>query len=101
MLGETGYKNLALRNHILACKLYEELSKHGFKVKNTTFFNEFVFECKNAKGVLEFMESQGILGGVEFSANEILVCVTEMNSDDSIQHYCQSLLNAQNLKQVA
>ena len=101
MLGETGYKNLALRNHILACKLYEELAKNGFKVKNNTFFNEFVFECENAKSVLEFMESQGVLGGVVYSANEILVCVTEMNSDEAIAHYCKLLLDAQKIKKVA
>lgn len=101
MLGETGYKNLALRNHVLACKLYEELAKNGFKIKNNTFFNEFVFECQNACEILEHMEAQGILGGVLYSANEILVCVTEMNSSESISHYCNVLVDTRKIKKVA
>ena len=101
MLGETGYKNLALRNHVLACRLYEELTKSGFKVKNSTFFNEFVFECQNAKSVLEYTETQGVLGGVLYSENEILVCVTEMNSVESISHYCNVLLDARKIRKVA
>lgn len=91
LLGEHGYKNLALQNHAIACKLEESLINAGFKVKNKTFFNEFVFECKSAKQKLEQFEENGILGGVLFSENEILVCVTEMISDIAISKYVEIL----------
>ncbi len=91
LLGEHGYKNLALQNHAIACKLEEAISNAGFKVKNETFFNEFVFECKNAKAKLEQFEENGILGGALFSENEILVCATEMISDEAIVKYVEVL----------
>jgi glycine dehydrogenase subunit 1 len=91
LLGEIGFKNLALRNHAIACKLYDNLTKAGFNVKNKTFFNEFVFECKNAKKILETFEKNGILGGVLYKENKILVCTTEMISDESIQKYIEVL----------
>ncbi len=91
LLGEHGYKNLALQNHAIACKLEEAISNAGFKVKNETFFNEFVFECKNAKAKLEQFEENGILGGALFSENEILVCATEMISDEAIVKYIEIL----------
>ena len=91
LLGEIGFKNLSLQNHAIACKLYDNLTKVGFNVKNKTFFNEFVFECKNAKKILETFEENGILGGVLYKENEILVCVTEMISDESIQKYIEVL----------
>jgi glycine dehydrogenase subunit 1 len=93
LLGEIGFKNLALRNHAIACKMYDSLTKAGFNVKNKTFFNEFVFECKNAKKTLEIFEENGILGGVMYKENEILVCVTEMIYDESIQKYIKVLQN--------
>ena len=91
LLGEHGYKNLALQNHEIACKLEESITKAGFKVRNETFFNEFVFECKNAKSKLEQFEDSGILGGALFSENEILVCATEMISDEAIAKYVEIL----------
>jgi glycine dehydrogenase subunit 1 len=91
LLGEIGFKNLALQNHAIACKLYDNLISSGFNVKNKTFFNEFVFECKGAKKSLEKFEENGILGGVLYKENEILVCATEMISDESIQKYIEVL----------
>jgi glycine dehydrogenase subunit 1 len=91
LLGEEGFKNLALQNHQIACTFEEELLKAGFKIKNLTFFNEFVFECANAKEKLQKFEENGILGGVLYSENEILVCVTEMVSIEAIAKYIEIL----------
>lgn len=91
LLGEEGFKNLALQNHEKACHLSALLERAGFKVQNSTFFNEFVFECKNAKQKLENMEKESFLGGVAISENEILVSVTEMLSSDAIEKYVHLL----------
>lgn len=89
LLGEAGFKNLALQNHEKACKLADALANYGLKVVNTTFFNEFVFECNNAENVLQKLEENGILGGVLYGENQILACVTEMVSDEIITKYAE------------
>jgi glycine dehydrogenase subunit 1 len=91
LLGEIGFKNLAIRNHEIACKMYDAITKAGYKVRNKTFFNEFVFECKDAVKVLAKFESKDILGGVLFDENSILVCTTELISDTAIQQYIEIL----------
>lgn len=87
LLGNDGFQDLALKNHEKACKLADALSKNGFTIKNKTFFNEFVFECKDAKKALEKFEENGILGGVLYSENEILVCITELVACEMIEKY--------------
>jgi glycine dehydrogenase subunit 1 len=91
LLGEEGFKNLALQNHEKACKLYNLLEKAGFKIKNSAFFNEFVFYCQSAKQKLEKMEKHSFLGGVAISENEILVSTTEMLSNEAIERYIELL----------
>lgn len=91
LLGENGFKNLALQNHHIAYKLYNAIKEANFVIKNKTFFNEFVFECKNAEKALKKFEENGILGGVLYSENEILVCATEMISDIAIEKYIKVL----------
>ncbi len=91
LLGEIGFKNLAIQNHYLAQKMYNALISSGFKVINKTFFNEFTFECQNAKKVLQKMESKEILAGVANNENQIIVCVTEMLSEESIAEYIKLL----------
>ncbi len=91
LLGEVGFKNLAIHNHKIACEMHDAITQAGYKVRNKTFFNEFVFECKNAKKVLEKFENEGILGGVLFDENAILVCTTELISDVAIKQYIDIL----------
>ena len=65
------------------------------------FFNEFVVECPGPVAELnrELLE-EGILGGYDLQAdypdrvNQMLVCVTEMNSKAQINHLANSLAAA-------
>jgi glycine dehydrogenase subunit 1 len=65
------------------------------------FFNEFVVECPGPVAELnrELLE-EGILGGYDLQAdypgraNQMLVCVTEMNSKAQIDHLASSLAAA-------
>ena len=67
-------------------------------VSEGPFFNEFVVECP--KPVTELnreLLDEGILGGYDLQTdypnrvNQMLVCVTEMNSKDQIDHLSNSL----------
>lgn len=92
LLGESGFKNLALLNHHKACELAEVVESCGGVVVNDSFFNEFSYSTKRtAKDVLTEMEKRKIFGGVAISEYEILVCVTEQNSSDEIAKYGEVL----------
>ena len=97
-LGEQGLKKLALWNHSLANKLLQTLKGKASLKFNSPFFNEFVLEFK--KPVLEIeeqFEKQKILGGTSLGKyfpelkNSLLVCTTELNTQDQIQKFCDAL----------
>lgn len=87
VMGEKGFKDasyLSAKNaHLLANKLQSK----GIKIKNKNFFNEFVFEVKNADETLKKLKEKNIIGGIKISNNEILTAVTEMNSQESIEEF--------------
>ncbi len=64
----------------------------GYKVLSTgAFFNEFVVECpQSVEKINQSLLKQGIVGGYDlekdysFARNQMLVCVTEMNSREQI-----------------
>ncbi len=58
----------------------------GFQLKyNNSFFHEFVTTCPvPTEKVDKFLASKGILGGLPLNDNEILWCVTEVNSKEDI-----------------
>lgn len=71
--------------HILA----QGLKNKGYKVLNKDFFNEFVLEVTNAKSFIEEMKQNGIIAGLYLSENKILVCTTEVNTEDEINRYIE------------
>lgn len=93
LLGEDGFKTLARLNHEAACKLADALAKlRGVKVLNDAFFNEFVIELpKNAKDVAEALAEKQIIGGYALDGNKLLVCATEMATDEDITALCGAL----------
>ena len=82
LLGEQGFKKLALLNHSRAQKLAEAL---GDKVQNKTYFNEFVVEVPNAKQVVEDLAKEGIIAGYPVAEDKLLISATEMTTDEDIQ----------------
>ncbi|MCQ2350797.1 MAG: aminomethyl-transferring glycine dehydrogenase subunit GcvPA [Paludibacteraceae bacterium] len=85
-VGGEGLKQIATQCCSKAHYLASKLSKlSGWSIKyGADFFMEFVTESQNPKGLLEFLQTKGILGGLQLSDNEILWCVTEMASKDDL-----------------
>ncbi len=107
MLGEKGYKSLALQNHAKAVQLKKALSEVAkIKVLNTSFFNEFVVDLgQDAANVCDELLKQKILGGVPLSKfypsypelrNHLLVCATEVNKDEDINLFATKLAEVLN-----
>jgi len=82
MLGKCGIKELAELNlqkaHYLADKLKEKL------VYDEPFYNEFVIKVDDSESVLKKLEEKGIIGGLDIGDNQILICVTEMNTKEDM-----------------
>lgn len=93
LLGEDGFKNLARLNHETACRLADALDDvDGVSVVNKTFFNEFVIELsKPAVQVVEDLATCNIIGGHALEGNKMLVCATEMTTDEDITEFVETL----------
>lgn len=87
LLGEKGFKQTGILSANSAHSLAEKLSEKGYKVLNKNFFNEFVLEVNNADEFLSKLKSNNILGGLKLDDNKILVCATEMNTEEEIEEY--------------
>lgn len=87
LLGEKGFKQTGILSANLAHSLAEKLSEKGYKILNKNFFNEFVVEVNNADEFLSKLKSNNILGGLKLDDNKILVCATEMNTEEEIEEY--------------
>lgn len=93
LLGEIGFKALALQNHSRACKLADALdSVSGVKVENAAFFNEFVVTLPNpAQEVSKALYQHGIIPGLALDGNRMLFTATEMTSDRDIDTLIKTL----------
>lgn len=85
-VGGEGLKQVATqccsKAHYLASKLSEI---EGVTLKySDEFFFEFVTINSDAHGLLLYLQSKGILGGLPLSDREILWCVTEMASKEDM-----------------
>ena len=92
LLGEIGYKKLALINHKKACDAYEILSKiKGVKILNENFFNEFTIEfSKNAHEINQKLLAKNIIGGYCVD-NKMILAFTELTSEEDIQNLAKNL----------
>jgi glycine dehydrogenase subunit 1 len=92
LLGEIGYKKLALINHQKACEAYEILSKiKGVKVLNDNFFNEFTIEfSKNAHEVNQKLLAKNIIGGYCVD-NKMILAFTELTTEEDIKLLAKNL----------
>ena len=93
LLGEGGFKQLAILNHERAIQLADALATvPGIKVLNKFFFNEFVIDLgKPAKAIVEKLATQGIIAGFALDGNNLLVTATEMTTDEHINAFTKAL----------
>jgi glycine dehydrogenase subunit 1 len=86
LLGENGFKKLALINHKKACDLADRLSKvNGVKILNNSFFNEFTIELScNAAEVNKKLLAKNIIGGFAID-NKMVLAVNELTSESDIE----------------
>lgn len=91
VMGEKGFKQAGYLSTKNAHKLSEKLQAKGVKVLNKNFFNEFTIEVENSDEFLSKLKASNILGGIKLDEHRILVAATEMNTDEEIEKYIQSV----------
>ncbi|MCQ2754400.1 MAG: aminomethyl-transferring glycine dehydrogenase subunit GcvPA [bacterium] len=91
LVGEKGFRETGLISTKLAHDLSEKLANKGYKTINKNFYNEFVIETPNADEFLDKLKAKNILGGIKLDDKRILICATEMNSDDEINDYIEAI----------
>ena len=93
LLGEEGFKRLAVLNHESACRLADALGAvKGVKIVNDAFFNEFVIELpKPAAGAVQALADKGIIAGYALEGNRLLLAATEMTTEADIAALCDAL----------
>lgn len=92
LLGEIGFKKLALINHKKACDLADRLAQvKGVKVLNKNFFNEFTIELtKDAAEVNKKLLAKNVIGGFAME-NKMTVAVSELTSAGDIEIFASEL----------
>jgi glycine dehydrogenase subunit 1 len=97
VLGEEGFAEAARQCHAKAVYAANQISGiPGFSpVYKDDFFHEFVTNCPDTGKTLELLGSRGILGGYPLSKNELLWCVTELNTKEEIDNLVRILREGQ------
>jgi glycine dehydrogenase subunit 1 len=94
LMGKQGMKELAELNLIRAHEAAEAIAKiPGYRLKyNAPFFNEFVVSGPTPAAELSRrLKTKGIFAGLPIGDNDLLVCVTETKSRESIEAFCAAL----------
>lgn len=91
LMGEKGFKQTGIISANLAHALSRMLKGKGVRTMNTNFFNEFVVEVDDADGYLAKLKEANILGGIKLDDRRVLVCATEMNTEEDILNYIEAL----------
>ena len=91
LLGEKGFRETGIISANLAHALSRMLKGKGIRTLNKNFFNEFVIEVDDADKYLEKLKLQGILGGIKINKRLVLVCTTEMNTEEDIISYVEAV----------
>ncbi|MBI5553419.1 MAG: aminomethyl-transferring glycine dehydrogenase subunit GcvPA [Candidatus Diapherotrites archaeon] len=98
LLGEHGVREMAEINHARAAYAFDQIRAKGFSSPlNGPFFNEFVFQFKDAAAVKKHLLSKNMVAGIELGPhfpslqNCLLFCVTDMNSKEQIDALVHAL----------
>ena len=92
LLGEIGFKQLALINHKKACDFADILAQvNGVKILNENFFNEFTIELtKDAGEVNKKLLAKNIIGGLAVE-NKMILAVSEITSENDMKVFAKEL----------
>ncbi len=92
LLGENGFKKLALINHKKACDFADMLSQvKGLKLLNESFFNEFTIEFnKDASEINQKLLEKNIIGGFA-DGKKMILAVSELTSADDMNQFVKAL----------
>jgi glycine dehydrogenase subunit 1 len=102
LLGEEGFRRLAMLNHQMAVKLSNALiAVPGVEEETESFFNEFTIRLpRPAAEVVDALLEHDVLGGVPLSRlfperedieNHLLVTATETNTMDDVTAFAKAL----------
>lgn len=91
LLGEKGFKQTGIISANLAHALSRMLKGKGIRTMNKNFFNEFVIEVEDADRYLAKLKEANILGGIKLDDRRVLICATEMNTEEDILNYIEAL----------
>lgn len=91
VMGEKGFRQAGYLSSKNAHNLAKKLSQKGFRICNKNFYNEFVIEVDDSDKFLAKLKTKNIIGGIKISNKKILVCTTEMNTENDIDLYISSL----------
>ena len=91
LIGEKGFKEIGVMSLANAHRLSELLADKGVRTINNNFFNEFVIQVDDSDKFLNKLKTANILGGIKLDSNRILVCATEMNTQDDIKAYLSAI----------
>ena len=97
-MGNTGLKEIASQNVQKSHYVKSELNKiPGYKILNTKpTYNEFLLECPNLDSLIDNCKQNNLLPPLKIAKyypnmkDVALVCVTEMNSKNSIDFFIQA-----------
>ncbi len=87
LLGEKGFKQASYLSSKNAHDLAKKLQEKGIKVLSENFYNEFIIEVESSDNLLLKLKDNNIIGGYKLDENKILVCATEMNTQEEINLY--------------
>ena len=93
VMGEEGFAETARQCHakaVYAAKVISQINGYSLAYKGD-FFHEFVTNCPDTEKTLDLLEKHGILGGYPLSKNELLWCVTELNTKEEIDNLARLL----------
>ncbi len=102
LLGEDGLRSVAAQCHANTHKLVESVRALGIEpLFASDFFHEVVLRLdRPVQPVLDSMANQGVLGGYALEkdypslSNCLLVCATEMRSDEDVETFTHALNTA-------
>ncbi|MFX0103861.1 MAG: aminomethyl-transferring glycine dehydrogenase subunit GcvPA [Candidatus Hodarchaeota archaeon] len=105
-MGRTGLKEVAFQNFQKAHFLKRELNKlPGYEILNKkATYNEFLVKCPNIKALIKQCKQRNLQPPLNMTYyypemnNIALVCVTEMNSKDSIDTFIEAARTVSNDK---
>ena len=90
-MGEKGFRQASILSANMAHALSKMLMGKGIRTLNKNFFNEFVIEVNDSDEFLERLKQENILGGIKLDEKHILVCATEMNTEEEIVNYVEAV----------